>query len=298
MGQTPTKWKMEAIRPQDPRAATTSVRQLLQYAAATPSTKGFLWASVDETDKLGAAVMLVPQTGRNGMIFSSAPTGRDGVERLGSLIQNVCLALDPQEIQMAQVLLDPSQRRVQQAYEAAGFWRLARLQYLQSSVPPGTDPPAAPSDGEYLSWHPSLRERFVEALDASYVATLDCPKLHGLRTADEALDAHLGTGQFDPTLWTLLTLADRAAGILLLNPIPAVNALELVYLGLSPQDRGHGLGKVLMERAFWLARCNGYDNIVLALDDQNTPAARLYRALRFHRTDIKDAFVRHLPSST
>ncbi len=298
MASSQDRWKTEAIRPDDPRPAHAAVQQLMQLAESTGSRQPLLWASVCDQGKLGAGILIIPQPGQNGMVFTSPPNGREGVARLAKLIHDGCLSVDLNQIQMVQVLVEPSQKRIRQAFEQAGFWRLARLSYLQAAIPHRPEPPTLPAGGQLIRYDEAHKALFIEALESSYRGTMDCPKLHGLRQTAQAIAAHRGTGRFDPNLWSVLKIKDRIAGVILLNRIVSVQAVELVYLGLSPQDRGHGLGAALLQHGIAQAAATGNHTMVLAVDEANTPAVRLYKRFRFTQTDIKDAFVRHLPTST
>ena len=267
MAHTQANWKTEPIAADDPRPAHTAVRQLMRLAESAGSDPTHLWAAVSNQGSLSR------------------------------LINDCCLSLDTQQIQMLQVLVDPSEKRVREAMERAGFWRLARLCYLQAAIahkPEGVD---LPEGSRCLPYHEDRRELFLEALSDSYQGTMDCPKLHGLRSTEQALEAHRSTGPFNPKFWNVLQIDGRTAGVSLLNPIRSVHAMELVYLGLGPRYRGHGLGGRLMRFGLQQAAAAGHHTMVLAVDEANTPAVRLYKQMGFSRTDIKDAFVRHLPTS-
>ena len=54
-------------------------------------------------------------------------------------------------------------------------------------------------------------EALMAALERSYVDTLDCPELCGLREKRDVLDSHRSTGKFDPNLWWLVRLGGAEA---------------------------------------------------------------------------------------
>ena len=76
-----------------------------------------------------------------------------------------------------------------------------------------------------------------KALERSYVDTLDCPELCGLRVVDDVLESHRSVGVFDPGMWWLVMAEDEPEGCMLLSACPEQNAVELVYLGISPRLR-------------------------------------------------------------
>ena len=70
--------------------------------------------------------------------------------------------------------------------------------------------------------------------------------------------------------------------------------MELVYMGLVPEVRGHGWGLELVRRAQGIAGRCGRERLVLAVDAQNAPAVALYEAAGFVRWDERRAFMRQL----
>ena len=95
----------------------------------------------------------------------------------------------------------------------------------------------------------------LEALESSYQDTLDCPELCGLRETPDVLDSHRSTGVFDPALWWMVHVNGQARGCALFNRCPEQRTIELVYLGLSPELRGRGLGKWLLRPLCLGHRC-------------------------------------------
>ena len=83
-------------------------------------------------------------------------------------------------------------------------------------------------------------------------------------------------------------------GVLLLNLVMQRQNLELVYLGLARPWRGKGLGRRLMHQALRLANEHRVAHLVLAVDELNAVALRLYRSLGFVATVRKLALVKPL----
>ena len=133
------------------------------------------------------------------------------------------------------------------------------------------------------------------ALEHSYIDTMDCPELCGLRHIDDVLDSHRSTGTYDPTWWYLVRHNAQPAGAMLLNRCPEMRSVELVYLGLGTGVRGKGLGSRLLRmgmnrvhEAFpgWSVTC--------AVDARNAPALALYESLGFAAYAKRGAYVRSL----
>lgn len=224
---------------------------------------------------------------------------------------------DQNRVVLAQTLLEPDAHDLITAFEDAGFRRLADLGYLRRSIPsphragarPSRLPPGirvatlADIDPQYQ------RAVLAQVLEKTYVGTLDCPDLCGLRSVDDVIDSHRAVGVFDPSLW-LLVLQDHPAdpvsgsrlrgspeGCMLLSAGSAPDTVELVYLGLSPALRGRGVGDELI--AAGLARLAGRpeSTIACAVDLANGPALSLYRRAGFKRFTERVALVREIPGA-
>jgi ribosomal protein S18 acetylase RimI-like enzyme len=115
-----------------------------------------------------------------------------------------------------------------------------------------------------------------------------------MRDMDDVIEGHKSVGIFDPALWGVLLRFGKPVGCLLLAEIPARRALELVYLGLTPEVRGQGLGRVLMQRVLSIASRQLFDVATLAVDASNMPALRLYRRCGYTSVAQRVALVRRL----
>jgi len=228
------------------------------------------------------------------MVFVSRPGHADEVEPAARVLDTAVRHTDPADVRMLQSLVDPGEDIEFDVLRQAGFEQLACLHYLQRHVPAAAAMPEVPEGLELRPHSRADHHLFLQALEASYESTRDCPSLRGVRRTEDVLTGHMATGQFDPNLWTLVLKAGRPVGSLLLNPVPEHRCVELVYLGLSPAVRGQGLGTMLLRRA--LAQCASRSErvITLAVDENNAPALSLYRGAGFFRVARKLALIRTL----
>lgn len=170
------------------------------------------------------------------------------------------------------------------ALERAGFAPLATLSYLRRAVQP-EDANAAPDAAADLTWQHYSRlrhRRFAATTARTYTESLDCPGLVGLRTVNDAIDTHKHTGRFKPRCWHLVLDGDHPVGVALVNHLKGRG--ELVYLGVVPEARSQGLGRILLSRAIHDTAAMGLRRMGLAVDVANTPAVRLYETAGFHET--------------
>ena len=114
------------------------------------------------------------------------------------------------------------------------------------------------------------------------------------REPQDILAGHRATGNFDPSLWTLLRIDAEPVGVVLLNPFPEQRTIELVYLGLAPVIRGRGRGRQLLRHALRLLHGRRERIVTLAVDEQNAPALRIYRAEGFRDELRRVALIRPL----
>jgi GNAT superfamily N-acetyltransferase len=301
---------------------------------------------------LRQVVLGVVGAGRTAMVFVSGrvrsdrawlasitgdgPAGTDPAkaplaERVACL-NTICdqLAAPVHGVRLAQALLEAREREALAALLAAGFIQLGELAYMRRTMPPGGLARHRDFDFE-PAWPDGVRvDRVVDllaagrtseevdrdlalALERSYIDTLDCPELCGLREPVDVLASHRSVGVYDPSLWWLLTLNGVPEGCMLLSFSPEHDGVELVYLGLSPAVRGKGLGSQLLRVgvARLLAMINGdhpgplgpgrsvcSGGLTCAVDSRNIPALRLYRRLGFVRFGVRTPFVRPLQPGT
>ncbi len=297
-----------------------AVDHFLEFTDQQGMSLDGLWASYQEQVPV-SATLIIPTAGRAAVVFVSPIITHRSVQDTADLLKTAIRDQDPGLLGLIQSLLDPTQRHERDALLNAGFTRLASLVYMRCSCPPRAV--ASPVDGSEgnsgctpgdssahggvielegtpltaLTWQDDRFDMFAEAISASYLDTLDCPGLVGLRRIEDIIAGHKAVGRFDPDLWSAFYLGDQPVGVLLLNPMTDRPELELVYLGIAPPFRCQGLATRLMRYAASLAAGRDYTGIHLAVDEQNTPAMKLYRGLSYRATGRKVAMIYTLPQS-
>lgn len=267
-----------------------AVDQFLSFAQQQQMDVRELWGAWQESRPL-VSVLLIPAAGRTAMAFLCPLTQRNLSPVLAELLHAACLAQNRQQVHLVQALLDPTQKLEHQACLEAGFKDLATLIYMQRSVEGLGESAPLPADLSVTTWSESARPLFRAAILASYQGTLDCPGLLGLRHIDDIIAGHMASGRFTPEHWLVLHHQREPAAVMLLNEVPHREAMELVYLGLSPAWRGRGLGRALLQRGLEQSRQQGAAHMVLAVDQDNAPAVRLYQSMRFAATACKVAMI-------
>ncbi len=211
------------------------------------------------------------------------------------------------EFALLQALPDPSETSHAQALAAAGFANICTLLYMRRSprVNDRLEPPArALPEGVAIVPVSSLARdqtdaMLVEAMQQSYVATLDCPELCGLRETRDILASHRATGVYDGSMWWLVTRHGAPAGCAFFSACPQQRMVELVYLGLSQELRGKGLGRHLLHRGIAAAgRAHASWPMACAVDMRNVGARGLYEAEGFMGFAQRLAFVKSRAACT
>jgi ribosomal protein S18 acetylase RimI-like enzyme len=237
----------------------------------------------------------VISTGRTATTFTSAPTNSAEELELGAVIEALCGDLPG--VVLAQTLLEPGEREARAAFVHAGFQWVGGLAYMRRAMPKrgefGEFVDQAWPDGVVVRrTRPGDDALIMVAMERSYIETLDCPELCGLRDTADVLTSHRATGSFDPTLWWIVEIDGSAEGLMLFNPCPDQASVELVYLGLSPKARGRGLGARLLRMGLGHLAARREPTITCAVDERNEPALRLYRAHGFSEFAHRTALVR------
>lgn len=249
--------------------------------------------------KLAAAALPVASPGQTVLLLLS-PAGRSQI--VADLLARCALAVvaAPPAVKnrtmtrpLYQILLDPAETKAAAALQAAGLTPLATLIYLQRRLKRGTFP--RPEGLSFVHYSAETHHRFARAIEASYVDSLDCPGMRGMRSIEDVIAGHKATGDFNPSWWFCLTdgpAADaKELGALLLAPVTGQPMTELVYLGLCPEARGRRLADALVKLALSLAAECGHELLTLAVDSKNDPALKLYFRNGLQEIARRDALI-------
>jgi ribosomal protein S18 acetylase RimI-like enzyme len=273
-----------------------------------------LWVA-EQAGHIAYAALPVLSPGRTMLLFLPARIPTPLVA--SALLHALCVHYANRDVHLAQLLLESGTAALRQFLLDHAFLHMADLIYLQTTPPPGIAPPPLPPGCQLATYSPQNHDQFARAILRSYEGSLDCPGLNGMRTIEDTITGHKATGQFDPSTWFLLTetvaphpalakptppshLAAASApppeplGVLLLSHVARTDALELVYLGLTPQARGRGFGQRLMRLALATTLRANLRRLTLAVDAKNAPALKLYYANGMQRLTARAAFLRDL----
>jgi ribosomal protein S18 acetylase RimI-like enzyme len=263
-----------------------AVDRFLAYADSTGLSLDGLWSAFDGGNLVAS-------------VFVTSPRSDAAIEPVAALVDHAARHGAELDVSLVQALVEPGRPHELAAFERGGLRRIAMLRSMERPRPRKGEievPPLPP--GLVLeSFREGLDADTIEALERSYIDTLDCPGLTGLRRGEDILAGHRGAGRLDPSLWTLVrarggSRAGRVVATCLMNPQPASAAVELVYLGIDPDFRGKGLGGALLARGLDAVSRRSERRVTLAVDDRNLPALALYRRFGFRGDTARAALVR------
>jgi ribosomal protein S18 acetylase RimI-like enzyme len=281
---------IEQLLPSTSRSG--DARKFMAFAHRNRVSLDWFWTIKGDDGLPGTCVLTIPSEGRTAMCFTSEVHDEASRRQLTCLVEHAMAFLEDQAIDLAQGLLIPEDNLGREAFLEARFQELATLQYMECETASHQNKPLIPDQLKLVTYEEAHRSDLATALEGSYLNTLDCPGLRGLRDIDDVINGHQSTGHFDPSLWTLAIHDDQPVGCVLINESTTGRQAELVYLGLSPQVRGKGYGNVLTRHAMWLAARERLHFLSLAVDLKNTPALTLYESLGFSVTNHRLAVIR------
>lgn len=261
-----------------------------------------LWIAADggPSGTMLGSVLLVPNHGNTAMLFVGQSSGWRDTSVMVSLVRACCETLGggSDGTRVVQSLVDPGQVIEGQVLSRAGLERLAKLIYMQRVIEPGDHRMPRPTSlggcvsPRVVTYSDATHADFARAIQASYVDTLDCPGLVGLRHIDHIIAGHQATGRFNPLNWlAYFDEQDQPIATLLLAPVAQGGGFELVYLGVAKPYRSKAIGKTLLNYAISESARQGVGRLYLAVDDRNDPAVRLYQSAGFRATTRKIAYV-------
>jgi ribosomal protein S18 acetylase RimI-like enzyme len=182
-------------------------------------------------------------------------------------------------LSLVQMLLPPKDALRAAALRQAGFTSLALLHTMERSASkrPGTAP--LPEDVRLLPCLDLPPQRVAQALTSTYIDTLDCPGLLGLRDPLDTLAGHRASGRPVLDCWCLVHHRGVDAGVLFVSE--HTDIWDLIYVGLAPPSRGMGLGGAVLDTMLQRLHQHGPKCVRLCVDSKNEPAMHMYGARAF-----------------
>jgi GNAT superfamily N-acetyltransferase len=194
------------------------------------------------------------------------------------------------EISLWQASLDVDSEVSQQRLMASSYRRLAVLAQLIAVLSAGREIGSC-EPLRFVRYQTEDFARLCNLIDLTYVATLDCPELDGLRTTAESVTGYRAIGISAQEYWYFARHANRDVGCLLLAEHED-HQFELVYMGLVPPCRGQRWGKLLVNEALQVARDRGATALTTSVDQRNRPAMKTYEQAGFSTWGCRQIMVK------
>lgn len=281
-------WRM----PHDDRR--TRVESILAAASKPDLPIDRLWVAVDQGRLIGAALGWLQPDG----VYLTLPPGVpptttcDAMCVARRLVAAIVQEMNASSWKLGQLLLSTEELEFAEPFQLLGFSHSTDLHFLARTteqLPEATLPP----DFRWIEWNePTNADRFARLIEATYLQSEDVPCLAGLRNGVDALATHRLSGTLRPGGWRLLTGPTGDVAVLLLGDHATENAVELIYMGVSPMFRGRGFGRQLVIAALHTAAGWNRSATFLAVDAANASAVDVYRSIGFTEIDRRRLLLR------
>jgi ribosomal protein S18 acetylase RimI-like enzyme len=209
----------------------------------------------------------------------------DQTEAEDQLIGHVLAWLRRRGALLGQALLPPDELFLAEPLLRHGFHHVTDLLYLRHNRELPPDVFSGAERLTYRSYAQLQPELFSETLERTFVDSLDCPEVTGVRPVEEVIAGFEAQRSFRPDGWWLALEDGRPVGVLLTAALPEEDTWELSYVGVVPEARQRGFGRELVLKAILEARMADVSELFLTVDERNQPARELYRSLGFELFD-------------
>ena len=242
--------------------------------------------------RLVAAVAWLALPGRTALLLPASPVA-PGIDAaaLDALLREALALIGQERPAFIQALLAADSVERLALLTRHGFQPLTLMLYLQrAALYPWTEP-VSEAEAGWIAYSARTHAVFAETILQTYVNSTDCPELGRLRTIENVIESHKAVGRFDPRLWELIVIDERPAGCLLLSLMAGGTLAEVVYVGVTPEFRGRGVGALLVRRALEQTRRTGARRLALVVDERNASARRLYERFGLKETARRRALI-------
>jgi mycothiol synthase len=256
-----------------------------------------LWVIETQSGKIVGALLTQPLAGKAVAVWAPEVEPCWHRARLAaSLLRRALADLKARGFRLAQAVIDETASRYARAdLHRGGMPRITELLYLERDTTLPVDsyvsstirPHQVQGRGRgspfrWCSFQPAVESEFHRVLQATYIGSLDMPELDRARALNDIMAGRRAACGFVAERWQLGYLPGQpeAAAVLLLGEAAHSDSWEVVYLGLTPEARGQGLGHAIVAHAIELARSH-VRTLELAVDCRNIPALRLYESTGF-----------------
>lgn len=231
---------------------------------------GGLWISL-EAGQLTGAIWVQPLPMNMAQLWLPKAEGAHA----RALLHTAYGWVTNQPVRLCHLALSPQAAETEALLLEHGMQRLANLEHLTGS----SHRRLAMKEARPLSLQPLgafSQTQQLALLAAVGHDSLDSRPLRDVLSVQELLTGFYQQDSQAPKHWYAVNYQGAVAGVLLLAPRPSLGRWELMLMGLTPEWRGIGLGRELLNSALALAQQAGVQEVMLAVDKINLPARQLY----------------------
>jgi len=287
--------------------------QLLEGFAARRYDDDFLIGLFDDRDWLRGAAFWQPLPGRVAVVWQPQlsadwhlPDGEHKIEpqndasiymsAISAIFAEVNRHIRPHRVRVSQILLENDEETiVRQTLEGCSYQRLAELKYLiaERQIFPREDPAIELQFVPYTETDPA---EFAALVERTYIGTLDCPLLDGVRAMDDVFESYRHGSDHDPEIWFRIQHQGEDIGVLIMTEYKSAGQMELIYMGVVQEHRGEGFGVLIAKYAQWVARTRSFAQLITAVDQSNGPAIKMYAIAGYNPWDRRVAYIHVFPN--
>jgi ribosomal protein S18 acetylase RimI-like enzyme len=285
---------------------------LRKMAAESPSistiTRGVVWP--DETELVGRWLGLEARQNHRFVGALATRIYRDGWADIAP--PNMVADADPsmgtamyghlaeqlarRQVRLATTYLAAQATMFHDCLVAAGFRRAHDLLVLAVSTgPAGTE--SQSDDWAIVPYQTLVPTVLPSVFSRTMVGSLDFPDTKTDAPVSDVLERFSEVGCDVPPRWYVLEHRGDPAGCLLITACADRKRGELQYLGVVPEYRGMGAGRVLVQYALRVAALLGLQVVIAGVDAENDPAIAIYAAAGFELAARRCVFFRRLMKS-
>jgi ribosomal protein S18 acetylase RimI-like enzyme len=244
--------------------------------------------------QIAGAVVCLPVPGAAAIVWPPRAASRPESQAIeDALVRHATGWLRRQGAKLAQALHSEEDRWLAEPLLRNGFTRPTSLLYMRRDLKALS---AQAFDLDMEPYSSCDQVVFKQTLERTYIDTLDCPEINGVRTLEEALASHRSQGIHDPSRWWLARTEAEPIGVLLLTEVPEWFGWDLSYIGIVPDARRRGFGTQLTRIALLEAERAGANEITLSVDERNQRAYEMYCRLGFKAFDRREVYLAVWPA--
>jgi ribosomal protein S18 acetylase RimI-like enzyme len=275
---------------------------ILQTAGRQPPR--FVVAATQHDERAAAlplaAILAESLPGRSAVVMSPQIDRSLDEPARNNLARELLLTLDSilrqQGVILAQALTAGHDDPASAWFLAAGYRNAGDLLYLSADLTAAEPPLRLPLIGslQLIPHPPADFARWIPLVERTYVNSLDCPAVDGLRPTRDVLIGYQDIGRPRDDWWLIVQHEGEDIGCLLLADHHPANHAELVYMGVILEMRGRGWGVHLAHQARQIAAASGAEHLILSVDAANTPALRHYQTAGFRFWEQRTIWIKSL----